>query len=242
MKIFAKLGIPGLALGVLFFLFQKININSWIVPQEWQALLIFVFMLLLFVIVLFSFYMFKNTKSSINQAELIVNTKFTENNHIKELVMQAVNDCHANLRLASVLEDALSENQNTRRTAHIKVRKSTDNVRRQFLKCMMYLVNSDIPRVRGEAYYCLGEISIDLTKDVGENFFVSGFRDKDLFVKACCANVISRFIPLKSDTVELLRNELSLAQINPESDPVNLKLTYYLNKTLIANESFYENS
>lgn len=58
-KIFASLGVPGLALGVFYMLFKKFNWQFPIVPTEWVGPIIVLFMLLVSGIVFYALTIYK---------------------------------------------------------------------------------------------------------------------------------------------------------------------------------------
>lgn len=244
-KIFAKFGLPGLALGVLYMLYQGLDLGSLNVSQEWVAPLIFVFMLLVFLLVIITFYLFRsNENTSKDETTLdseVQSLQKTDGvNLVKNQVLEAIIECKINIKLALIIEGALSVTREVRRATHIKVQESSELIKMDFLKCMKYLVNSNDSRVRGEAYYCLGEITLDSRRVIDEDFLTLGLEDKDVFVKACCANVLSNFVPLKNKTVEKLTNEISFIQINTELSSIELKYSYYISKTLRENKSCHE--
>ena len=118
-------------------------------------------------------------------------------------------------------------------------------VRSPFLDCMLKIsqLPSAGPKIRGEAYYCLGEIALDGRSRLrDEAFFAKGLGDTSPFVRACCAHVLSNFIPLSATTLVALRREIALhdsdaAKTTKTTESTEIEdLIYFAQRTAFKNE------
>lgn len=113
--------------------------------------------------------------------------------------------------MSSVLMDAMSADKGFRRIGHIRIRRMPSPIRAQYLDVLDRLVSSEADHIRGEAYYCLGQIpdhSGRLRHDA--EFFVRGLYDSSDKVKSCCANVMRNLVPLPDMAVNRLEQFIAL--------------------------------
>ena len=137
------------------------------------------------------------------------------------------------LSLTPWLERALDRDRDRRREAHGFMRTAPASLRRPFLASMRTLAKSSHARLRGEAFYCLGDIADETGAHlIGEEELCDGLDDSNFFVKACCANVLSNFAPLSERTVERLRTCEKAGHVAKEGDPNARGLCGYAARTL----------
>lgn len=198
-------------------------------------------------------YVILRTTQDIRQQLLFEDKKITEelgrynrqdNNQVEKIVLSKLENLLSNLvlerrceeRLIPLIKDAMLGNRECRRAVHISIGEASQNIKRQFLDCMWELTRFPDEHVRGEAYFCLGELTDD-RGHIDEDFFAKGLKDEKDFVKACCANVLHHYIPLKATTLELLKNEIVLYDV-ANSNESQKKLYYYAKKTLTAHREY----
>lgn len=133
-------------------------------------------------------------------------------------------------RLIPLIKNALLMDRETRREVHVLISEANKETRKQFLCCMESLIDFPDEIVRGEAYYCLGELTDD-KGHIDEKFLFKGLQDNSDFVKACCANVLHHYIPLEENTLNLLKDEITLYEV-AHADINKRKLYYYAKKTV----------
>lgn len=134
-----------------------------------------------------------------------------------------------------LVAQALAIERNERRIAHIAIRHGAPDLRAAFLNAMIVLATHAIERVRGEAYFCLGDIPLDDTtyaKD--EAFFQQGLFDESIWVQACCANVLKNFAPLNPTTVSRLEECLTSNMYRMHVTGSHAALVYYSSVVLNA--------
>jgi hypothetical protein len=137
----------------------------------------------------------------------------------------------------ALAERACSASRDIRRQTHINVQNAPTDVREAFLRSMLFLTGSAIERIRGEAYYCLGEITLpDHQRTVSATFLTKGLADRSTFVRACCANVLCHFIPLPQHTVRALKREIALHLHENTPGTSSAGLIYYASRTLNLHE------
>ena len=112
---------------------------------------------------------------------------------------------------------ALSGDKGKRRHAHTRLRRMPDHSRQGVSRVLDVLARSPNDHIRGEAYYCLGEIPVGKgTYYHDQQFFAEGLSDPSDKVKSCCVNVMRNFVPLSNDVVVRLR-ELAASDLGGES-------------------------
>ena len=134
-----------------------------------------------------------------------------------------------------LLKQALSPERAVRRLAHIAIRQGVQTLRSTFLDVMIRLTRHPMDRIRGEAFYCVGDISLNATtyaKD--EDFFRDGLYDESTWVQACCANVLKNFVPLELETVNRLQECLTANIYTMQTTESVAALVYYASVTLNA--------
>jgi hypothetical protein len=119
--------------------------------------------------------------------------------------------------MMDVLLDVFSFDKGCRRKSHIQLYEMPSDQRHKYLDIFDRLVDSKFAHLRGEAYYCLGQlrdISGDLRHDVF--FFERGLWDPSDKVKSCCAKLMDKFVPLSQKTLSRLQQ---LKALGPGSKP-----------------------
>lgn len=134
-----------------------------------------------------------------------------------------------------LVKNALSSERSSRRLAHTAIRQGVQSLRSSFLETMTALTEHPIDRIRGEAYYCLGDIPLNSTTYLKhEAFFREGLYDESPFVQACCANVLKNFVPLEPETIDRLEECLTANIYRIQATGPIASLVYYASVTLNA--------
>ena len=127
-----------------------------------------------------------------------------------------------------LVRQALSSDRANRRVAHTAIRQGAQTLRGTFLEIMALLADHPVDHVRGEAYYCLGDIPLNSSTYVrGEDFFRAGLSDESSFVQACCANVLKNFVPLVPETIDRLQECLTANIYRMQTTGPVASLVYY---------------
>jgi len=190
----------------------------------------------------FSIYDFDPEKELIPVLETLISDQ--KNSQLFETleriqIQHGFNDGIKNLIIKALLGD-----RENRRTAQTTILQSPRPYRNQFLKCMLELLSFPNEVVRGEAYYCLGELSHDSDVKVDEPFLCKGLSDESDFVRACCSNVLRNYIPLEEETINILKNELvriGMIELCEDISVYSKKLKYYAIKTINEDELWKTN-
>jgi hypothetical protein len=141
---------------------------------------------------------------------------------------QAAQIGHYSAQVATLVAQALAVERGERRIAHTAMRNGAPTLRAAFLNTMAVLTVHAIDRVRGEAYFCLGDIPLDDTKYAkDETFFQQGLFDESIWVQGCCANVLKNFAPLEHATVDRLEECLTANIYRMQTTGPLAALVYY---------------
>lgn len=168
-----------------------------------------------------------------DEVKMIDGWKEIKNSEIKlldEKLQSFVDQAICQKRIVPLVRKALLAEREGRREVHVMMLESNEEMRRQFFNCMLKLIDFPNEVVRGEAYYCLGELT-EIGKLIDGTFLARGLQDESDFVKACCANVLHRYIPLQETAIDLLKNEITMFEA-AEADSSRKRLYYYAKKTL----------
>lgn len=162
-----------------------------------------------------------------DEVKMIDGWKEIKNSEIKlldEKLQSFVDQAICQKRIVPLVRKALLAEREGRREVHVMMLESNEEMRRQFFNCMLKLIDFPNEVVRGEAYYCLGELT-EIGKLIDGTFLSRGLQDESDFVKACCANVLHRYIPLQETAIDLLKNEITMFEA-AEADSSRKRLYY----------------
>ena len=148
----------------------------------------------------------------------------------------------APLILVDMIHRAISKSLEIRRDAHVFINKYPDDLKLSCYKCFLTLKKHTDERIRGEAYYCLGELFRDQEEVSQELFFHVLKNDHSKFVKSCCADVLKYYIPLPRDIITVLRNEFDECQSIKRRTYFENELYYYSHTTLKAQNDYESQS
>lgn len=144
----------------------------------------------------------------------------------------------AGTELEGVINQALSNDREIRRQAHIAIMNTSTENREAFLRAMRTLLTCPESRVRGEAVYCLGSIprrSHDYA--ISQEELCRFLGDDELFVRNCAANVARNFIPLEDELVQRL-NDVLLLGVPASQNPLVSNGVYYASVALWTDRAF----
>lgn len=140
-------------------------------------------------------------------------------------------------RISRIVQDALLGDRYCRREAHLSILSATTNNQRNIFNCIKCFTQNSNDHVRGEAYYCLGLGALNSDyKNYDEDYFVSGLEDTSDFVRACCANTLMHFVPLKANTIMKLR-QLDDLYDKSQAGNEQKSLHYYIQLVLYAQKN-----
>jgi len=140
--------------------------------------------------------------------------------------------------VTQLVTEALSVERDRRRMAHTAVQQGPENVRKGFLQTMLALTRHANSRLRGEAFYCLGQVSLrENSYFRSERFFRKGLADESDFVKACCANILRNFAPLEAPTIDRLTDLLGANVFRAQTNKAAASIVYYSSMTLDRDRS-----
>jgi len=169
-------------------------------------------------------------------SELGLSSELIDETELDHISLSACNDAGIGRLakdIAPLVAQAFSTNREARRLSHTTVRQCAQSLRSAFLETMVLLSAHPIERIRGEAYYCLGDLRhhpSGYLKD--ETFFCNGLFDDSVWVQACCANVLKNFAPLSEATIERLQECLTGNIFRFDKGGPVSSLVYYASATI----------
>lgn len=187
----------------------------------------------------YSIYDFDAEKDLIPFLARITNDETNRLLNEKLIIIQTNNNIEK--RVINLVRKALLDDREERRNVQTTILRSPRDYRNQFLTCMLQLIDFPNEVVRGEAYYCLGELSVNSNIHIDEPFLCQGLLDDSDFVRACCANVLHKYIPLQEETISALHSELirlQMMEVCEEIPVYSKKLKYYAIKTIDEDEKW----